>query len=235
MINAIKIETERRGITRLFHFTPSRNLVHILTGEAGILATKNLTENERSVFTQTDLQRFDRHEGYICCTIEYPNAWYFDYAKSKDNLFKDWVVLFIDPKYLWLRGTRFCQRNAASGSGGNVSEGEQAFFSMFAPSVSGAGGQNFTRWSTHLTCCPTDNQAEVLIPDQIGIFDILSIAVPQESQAKNEAVRLSIMGVAEDRFKFVIAPEIFKKYDLSNLIRSGKRPKETPWTPREEL
>jgi hypothetical protein len=235
MINAIKLEAERRGITRLCHFTPSRNLVHILTGETGILATQNLTENERSVFTQTDLQRLDGHGGYICCSIEYPNVWYFDNAKSKDNLFKDWVVLFIDPKYLWLLGTRFCPRNAASNSGRNVAEGEGAFLGMFTNAVTGAYGKTRERSPNHLTCCPTDDQAEVLIPDQIAISDILSIAVPTESQAKNEAARLSIMGVPEDRFKFVIAPEIFEKYTLSNLIRSGKRPPETPWMPKEEL
>src|SRR4028118_2268045 len=134
MIETIKQEVERRGITRLCHFTPSRNLVHILTGTTGILATKKLQTDERSVFTPTDLQRLDRHEDYICCSIQYPNAWYFDTAKSKDELhelFKDWVILFINPKYLWLPGTRFCPRNAASGYGNLVAEGKEAFLSMF--------------------------------------------------------------------------------------------------------
>lgn len=140
MIVSIKREAERRNITRLCHFTPSRNLVHILTGETGILATKNLQANERSVFTPTDLERLDRHPGYICCSIEYPNAWYFDKAQVKDILFKDWVVLFINPKYLWLPETRFCQRNAASGYGSGIAEGEEAFLTMFADSVPGSKG-----------------------------------------------------------------------------------------------
>lgn len=235
MIETIKQEVESRGITRLCHFTPSRNLVHILTGTTGILATKKLQKDERSVFTSTDLKRLDGHEACICCSIEYPNAWYFDKAKSKDELFKDWVVLFINPKYLWLPGTRFCRRNAASSSGKSVAEGEQAFFSVFAQSVSGAGGQNFTRSNTHLACCPTDNQAEVLIPDQIGTADILAIVVPTETQAKNEAARLSILGVPGDRFNFVIAPTLFDKQSLSNSIRSGKRPIETHWILRNEI
>ena len=229
MIETIKQEVESRGITRLCHFTPSRNLVHILTGTTGILATKKLQKDERSVFTSTDLERLDRHEAYICCSIEYPNAWYFDKAKSKDELFKDWVVLFINPKYLWLPDTRFCPRNAASGYGRNVAEGKEAFLSMFERSVPGASGKTFTRSNTHLACCPTDNQAEVLIPDQIGMADILAIAVPTETQAKNEAVRLSILGVPEDSFSFVIAPILFDKYNLKDAISSGKRPKETPY------
>jgi hypothetical protein len=214
MIDSIMREVERRGITRLCHFTPSRNLVHILTNEMGILATKHLEEDERNIFTPTDLQGLDGHQGYICCSIEYPNAWYFDTAKSKDILFRDWVVLFINLKYLWLAGTRFCARNAASACGSSVAEGEAAFLSMFAPSVSGAGGKTFSRSTSHLSCCPTDNQAEVLIPDKIGISDIIGIAVPTETQAKNEAVRLNLLGIPEEKYNLVIAPDLFDKYKL---------------------
>ena len=235
MIEQIKQEVELRGITRLCHFTPSRNLGHILTGITGILATKKLQKDERSVFTPTDLKRLDRHEAYICCSIEYPNAWYFDIAKSKDELFKDWVILFINPKYLWLSGTRFCPRNAAWGQGRSVAEGKEAFLSMFAQSVAGAGNRTFTRSDTRLACCPTDDQAEVLIPDQIGTADILAIAVPTETQAKNEALRLSILGVPGDKFNFVIAPTLFDKQMLSNSIRSGKRPIEKHWILRNEI
>jgi hypothetical protein len=234
MIETIKQEVESRGITRLCHFTPSRNLVHILTGTTGILATKKLQTDERSVFTPTDLQRLDRHENYICCSIEYPNAWYFDQAKSKDELFKDWVILFINPKYLWLPGTRFCPRNAASGSGNLVAEGKEAFLSMFNQSVPGAYNRTFTRSNTHLACCPTDNQAEVLIPDTISMGDIFSIAVKTKTQATNEAARLSLLGVPEDRFNFIIAPTLFEKYNLKECISSGKRPQETLATQRKE-
>lgn len=234
MIDSIEREARRRGITRLCHFTPSRNLIQILTGETGILATKKLKENERSAFTQTDLERLDRHEGYICCSIEYPNAWYFDKARSKDVLFKDWVVLFINPQYLWLPSTRFCPRNAASGYGSGIAKGEEAFLAMFANSVPGSGGRNFTRRSTHLACCPTDNQAEVLIPDKIGMADILAIAVPTETQAKNEATRLLLLNAPENQCEFVIAPDLFDKHTLSNSIRLGKRPIENLWTLRDE-
>lgn len=234
MNNAIKNAVESRGITRICHFTPSRNLVHILTGEMGILATQHLQENERNTFTQTDLKRLDGNAGHICCSIEYPNAWYFDEAKSKDILFTDWVVLFINPKYLWLPGTGFCPRNAASAFGAAVAVGETAFMSMFNQSVSGAGGNNFQRYTSHLASCPTDNQAEVQVPDLIGISDIIGIAVPTEKQAKNEAARLELLGIPEDQYTFIIAPDLFDKRKLSKLIRSGKRPKEIPWNPREE-
>ncbi|MBC6424421.1 MAG: DUF4433 domain-containing protein [Hormoscilla sp. SP5CHS1] len=86
----------------------------------------------------------------------------------------------------------------------------------------------------HLACCPTDNQAEVLIPDQIGISDIIAIAVATETQAKNEVARLNLLGEPKDRFNFVIGPTLFKKYELSNLISSGKRPQEILWIERNE-
>lgn len=227
MIASIKLEAERRGITRLCHFTPSRNLVHILTGTTGILATKNLQENERSIFTQTDLKQLDGHEGYICCSVEYPNAWYFDKVQAKDILFKDWVILFINAQYLWLPGTRFSPRNAASGYGSSIAVGEEAFLAMFADSISGAYGKTFTRSDTHLSCCPTDDQAEVLIPDQIVMADLVAITVPNEAQVKREAARLRLLNIPEDRLKFVIAPDLFDKYTLSKSIRSGRRPRET--------
>ncbi|MDB9315948.1 DarT ssDNA thymidine ADP-ribosyltransferase family protein [Spirulina sp. CS-785/01] len=232
-MNIIHNEVKKRGITRLCHFTPSRNLVHILTGETGILATQKLQEDERNVFTQTDLERLDQHEGYICCSIEYPNAWYFDCARAKDTIFRDWVVLFINSSYLWEQGTRFCPRNAASRYGRNIIAGEQGFLSLFANSVLGKSGKTRTRNFRHLACCPTDDQAEVLIPDQIASRDIVAIAVPTETQAKNEAARLELLGVNPDQLNFVIAPTLFKKRELSQFIRKGQRPQETPWKANE--
>src|SRR6266436_2579224 len=107
---SIKAEAQRRGISRLCHFTPSRNLGQILIGNVGILATQKLRDDERGVYAPTDLERLDGFADHICCTIEYPNAWYFEKARGKEILFKDWVILLIDPKYLCAEGTRFSSR-----------------------------------------------------------------------------------------------------------------------------
>jgi hypothetical protein len=79
---AIKKKVRQRGVTRLCHFTPSRNLIHIASGVTGILATKKLEAEERKLYTPTDLLRFDGHAGFISCSLEYPNAWYFDKARG---------------------------------------------------------------------------------------------------------------------------------------------------------
>jgi hypothetical protein len=100
VIREIKMEAKKRGITRLCHFTPARKLSHIACGETGVLSTKRLREDERAVFDPTDLARLDRHETHICCSIEYPNAWYMDKARAKELLFRDWVILLINSSYL---------------------------------------------------------------------------------------------------------------------------------------
>ena len=55
-IALIQANAMRRGITRLCHFTPSRNLGHIAEDRAGILASKHLGEDEKAVFNPTDLR-----------------------------------------------------------------------------------------------------------------------------------------------------------------------------------
>ena len=116
-ISPIRKEAERRGITRLCHFTPSRNLGHIVEDPTGILASQYLQEDEKAVFNPTDSERLDGLPKHVCCSIQYPNAWYFRTARSQERLFRDWVVVFIRAHYLWRTGTKFCPRNAAASHG----------------------------------------------------------------------------------------------------------------------
>ena len=232
MNEKIKTEVERRGITRLCHFTPSRNLGQILSGTFGVLATANLEKDERHIFTPTDLQRLDRHKDHICCSIEYPNAWYFDKARAKEILFRDWVILFIDRKTLWGDGTRFCPRNAAAAFGREVRTGHLAFESLFAPRVKGAYNKDYIRRALTPDYCVTDEQAEVLIPDMIALEDILGVAVHSVEQAKNELVRLLYLQIPDARargLRIVIAPDLYDKYKLSRMLKVGQRPDEKPF------
>jgi hypothetical protein len=232
MIEAIKKQAERRGVTRLCHFTPSRNLIHIASGATGVLATKKLSQSERHVYTPTDLERLDGHPDHICCSIEFPNAWYFEKARNQDVLFTDWVVILVRPTYLWHNGTRFSPRNASAGRGHRIAAGEFAFSLLYADEVTGAYGNVFRRMPNHLPCCPTDDQAEVLIPDHIILDDILAIAVRDETQAKAELAAFRLAGVPENRFGFVISPTFFDKRELSKCIRSGQYPPERVWYPQ---
>lgn len=227
MIAEIKREALRRGITRICHFTPTRNLLHIASGRQGILATKHLASDERAIFNPTDLLRLDNYPDHISCSIEYPNVWYFAKKRSEEIIFPDWVILLIKPDYLWLEGTKFSPVNAARGSGRYIGEGFKAFQALFADHPPGSRQK---RGAAHLPCCPTDDQAEVLVPDKIKIEDVLAIAVKDESQAKNERARLKYSDVDPDTFNFIIAPDFYNKRSLSLMIRRGVRPIEKPFS-----
>ena len=216
----IRNEAERRGITRLCHFTPSRNLGHIVEDPTGILASQYLREDEKSVFNPTDSERLDGHPNHVCCSIQYPNAWYFRTARHQERLFLDWVVLLIDARYLWRPGTKFCPRNAAAEHGRLIREGAKAFEALFAATVEGAGGRTYTRGPSHPTFLPTDQQAEVLIPDQIERQDVVGIAVRDDAQAKREVAALKLLG--QEPPPIVIVPQFYDPDALSGLLRAGR-------------
>ncbi|KAB1086262.1 DUF4433 domain-containing protein [Neorhizobium galegae] len=222
---------KERGITRLCHFTPARNLAHIAAGRVGILSTASLEADERAAYNQTDLQRFDGKKTHICCSIQFPNAWYFEKARGEERLFTDWVVLLISPHYLAEQETYFCPRNAAAEYGRHIVSGAAGFVSMFAPAVPGARDQVRRRGQQHRNNCPTDEQAEILIHDRILLKDILGVAVNSAEQAGTERARMRANGVDPDQFQFVIAPQMFNKYALSQVIRQGAVANETAYTP----
>ena len=212
-----------RSITRLCHFTPSRNLAHILQNRKGVLATARLSEDEAAILNPTDEDRFDGHLNHVCCSIQYPNAWYFKAARGREVLFKDWVVLFLNPRHLWARGTKFCQRNAATQRGALVREGYEAFSSLFDQTVRGKSA--FSRGPQHPDFLPTDLQAEVLVRDNIERADLLGIAVNDKAQAKREALALRLSHAELPRT--VIAPSFYEPGVLSQQLKGGIIPVET--------
>ena len=218
----VRIGAMRRGITRLCHFTPSRNLAHVAEDPRGILASRHLAESETSVFNPTDSERLDGFPDHVCCSIQYPNAWYFRKARGQERLFKDWVILLINPHYLWHAGTKFCPRNAAAEHGRLVGEGADAFEGLFAEAVKGQ--RTFRRGPRRPTFLPTDEQAEVLIPDRVERRDVIGVAVRDEAQAKRELARLKLLGRQSTRI--VIAPDFFDPTRLSGQLRTGRIPVE---------
>ena len=212
----------RRGITRLCHITPSRNLAHIIQGHLGILASKHLMSDDRTVFNPSDMERIDGYGDHVCCSIQYPNAWFFRQARERERLFRDWVVVLIHPRYLWRSGTKFCVRNAAARGGSLVDVGWRAFEAMFADVVEGSVARK--RNDHHPSSLPTDEQAEVLVPDRVELADVLGIAVYDGAQAGSENARLEILGVAVP--PILIVPEFYDPGRLSTLLRGGRYPLE---------
>ena len=224
IISAIRSEAERRGITRLCHITPSRNLGHIASDPRGLLASRHLQADGKAVFNPTDVERLDGYTGHLCCSIQYPNAWYFQKAREKEVLFRDWVVVFIKSHYLWRTGTKFCPRNAAAGYGRSVGEGSAAFRGLFAQSVEGSS-RTYVRGPHHPAFLPTDEQAEVLVPDVIRHDDVIGVAVRDQAQAKQETAALKLLDRQSPRI-FVV-PAFYDPRALSGLLRTGRTPAES--------
>jgi hypothetical protein len=110
-----------------------------------------------------------------------------------------------------------------------VGQGFDAFRALFTMSVSGAYGRRYDRGPAHLPFCPTDEQAEILIPDRVPIQDVMGVVVSSETQAKNEISRLRFSGAHTSGLNFLVNPTLYEKRTLSTCIRSGTRPVEVAW------
>lgn len=219
----IQQECVNRGITRICHFTQSRNLAHIFDDPLGLCSKRTLQQYDMP-HNPTDPGRYDGRDDLICCSIEYPNTYYFAKVREQDHLFKDWVVLMIEPSYLWHPETCFCPCNAARSCGGYIRTGIEGFRSLYAPISPGFTA--YSRSTRHLPAAPTDIQAEVLLKDPIPLDSIIGIAVHTEEQVHREICRLELQGITLDK-PIYIAPDFFNKASLSWLIQRGVRATET--------
>lgn len=210
----------KRGITRLCHFTKIKSFVHILSSPDGILATNFI---KTDVKEQNDLDRRDGNLDYVCCSIEYPNSWYWEKVKSRDGdaVFRDWIILCIDLEIVKHKKIKFCPCNAAFGNGSYIEENISVFDELFN-SVLSLSGRSRTRTAKMLTCCPTDDQAEVLVYSNIPLRYIKGIVVGSESVADNVNAILKTCNKELDIF---IAPDVCNT-NWSSFVRNGMRPTE---------
>jgi len=226
---------DENGVNRLCHFTPSRNLPHILR-DGEIRATKDLADDVRACYTATDLARLDGHREAICCSIEYPNAYYWAKARvvGEARLFPDWAVLLIDPAVALRPGTLFCTGNASRLYGATARSGSEGLVAAYAPDVVGSGGRTFTRGASHLSACPTDLQAEVLVPGPISLDLLQAVVVDSVEQAETEVARLSQASLSIGNVRWMIAPTFFQPYVLAAAIQGGRPPNEDEWRKEDE-
>ena len=222
MNSNIQSECQKRGIRRVCHFTQSRNMAHIFGDDFGIRPTQILKELNLP-HNPTDPNRFDGRDDLISCSIEYPNAYYFNVAKNKEPLFEDWVVLLMEPSLIWQTGALYCPCNAAKLSGSHIGNN---FLSLFqAVSI----GNNISRTPKHLPSSPTDLQSELLVPGNIPLAKIYAIAVESEEQAKKELLRMRLQGVSFDK-EIYIVPDFFSNASvLATMIQRGSRVQGKPY------
>ena len=223
MNHKIRKQVVKRKITRLCHFTQSRNLRRILKSRSGLLSTELLRDLEKK-YSPTDTKRLDRHTNHVCCSIQYPNCWYLRKATERDDRTGDWVVLLLCPSHLWMDGTKFCDTNAAVECGGRVRTGLKGFKGLFADEVAVPGQSAIYTRASKLACVPTDDQAEVLIPHRVRRDTITGLVVRSADLAERELKRLKKRNLPT--LKTLIAPTLFRPNELSQILRSGKSPEE---------
>ncbi|MFT8352373.1 DarT ssDNA thymidine ADP-ribosyltransferase family protein [Clostridium saccharoperbutylacetonicum] len=216
LVNELQQVINEKNITRLCHFTKSSKALSILSSEDGIVAVDFLPKD---IYDPNDTKRLDGRKSYINCSIQYPNYWYFRRVKDNDPLFKDWVILLIDTEVILDNTTEFCCVNAAKGCGRYIKKGVEAFKEMFSNQIDGR-----RRNANMLSCCPTDDQAEVLVYRNISRKDIIGVVVKDEVQAHREKVKWNTLGQIPD-IDIIIGPDLFSE-ECSKSIRRGETPKE---------
>lgn len=179
---------------------------------------------KQDVLIQNDKQRLDGKTDYINCSVQYPNWWYLRRVKDNNPIFSDWAILFIDPIVATIETTQFCKVNAATRYGAYICKGAEAFRELFSANV---GRQNRTK--DMLQNAPTDDQAEVLVYENIPVSMIKGIAFENEEIARQKIVEWKVMGFP--KIDVFISPELFD-VPTSGKIRRGEEPLVKPY--REE-
>ena len=205
-----------RCVTQLCHMTTIESLLSILDNNCGILATDLIDEDN---LIQIDQDRYDGHTDYISLSIQYPNLWYFN--KKRNELDYNWGVIFINPK-ICDYSTLFSPFNAATEFGYYLDSGEYALSKCFEDELYNPIRGTRHRENNLLKCCPTDDQAEVMIYHEIPVDYFLGIAFATKEIAQifvNEANKRNIS--YPDLYIF---PELSASpHVLSTKIRNGKR------------
>ncbi|MEW7401426.1 DarT ssDNA thymidine ADP-ribosyltransferase family protein [Elizabethkingia anophelis] len=209
-------EITDRGIEHLIHFTPVINLLSIF--EQGKLLSRALLEkfdiDQTDIFDYvefTDEIRFD-DKSYINLSIQHPNSFLFNrfQQKTANEHHIYWCVLKIDKKYIYQLETLFSITNAANSynkKNVGVTGGIVKFRMLFENSL-----QVVTSYSSRTIVrnnlkskYPTDEQAEVLVKNEILVSDILQVCFKNEQDLA--AGKAALNGF--DTSKFVVDASLF--------------------------
>jgi len=219
-------------LARLTHFTPALNLPSIFA-DRQLRSVKDLSGDVRACYRATDLRRLDGYPDKVCCSLQYPNGFYFEIARRNADVvnYPDWVCLLLDKTVAATEGTLFCPRNAAAAAS-RADPGAAGLNACYAPSVRGQGGQTRTRGSQHDPGSPTDVQAEVLVTAPVPLSAIHAIVFPTEAAAVEEYGRLDRFGLLPpDGMRWVISPGMFDKWVITAAVQSSRYFPETTWSP----
>lgn len=174
-------------------------------------------------YRPVDSRRWDGYPDYVSCSIEYLNTRYMLQADMRDSSELGWVVLGIDPLLLEEADTLFCHCNAATGRGRYVRGGYRSFLRMFPNTVMDSYWR-YERTRHMLACCPTNDQAEVLVNGCVPRNLMTEVIAPDE-----DTLELLYEDVEDIYFaselEWIVSPDLFTE-DWIDLVASGERPVE---------
>ena len=223
----LKTVIQQRGISRLVHFTPLNNLFSIIEMQAVVARDRVLRiAKERAdqflldYVNFNDSVRLDGRTSYINLSIEHPNTTLFSRFRERYTICDVWCVLQLVPQCLGLPGALYCVGNAASsrvrscGTGATIDH----LLALFADKVV-TGNQYGQRTLTRVNlaaCYPTDPQAEVLVPGEIDLSLVKSVAFEDEQSMRRAASALALISPNLLKPDFAICPELFKERPRAN-------------------
>jgi hypothetical protein len=202
----IKREAVRRGVSRLYHFTPAWNARSILCNG---LASREVLQQYGVDFFITDSMRLDNHLGTVSVSIHSINESMFS-AKTRNSL-GEFLIFELNASILWTHNCRFCWKNAASSElrkHTGFLGGPWAFAKMFEDRpVSHIDGRSCRSIFQIQNCEPTDNSAEVQVFDPIDTELIVRVIV--RTQRVKDGLE-ALMQEIDQQKPVVINEEVFR-------------------------
>ena len=221
--DAIATFAKKRHISRLVHFTSLRSLEGVF--KMGQLMSRQAMHEYRMAhpedescrsFHANDAGRWDGRLDLINTSIERANTkllWVMSHRAENEGR-GPWVILELDPVCLEKKGVLFTTSNAAStyvrhyGTRAGLA-GLEAMFSATITSGRQLDGHLtekylVTRGDNTPFNCPTDIQAEVLIPDTIGIDLVKGIICRTDYDYQQVQNFIKSLGVDGNGFRLQI-------------------------------
>jgi hypothetical protein len=170
--NGVEAEAQRRGISRLVHYTRVENLPLIL--EHGLLPRAELEADSRFAVGFNDSIRADRRRDCSCLSIQKINYLMFWEHSMYRFPQAEWCILHFDVSLLWKQSSIFCQTNAASSGAvrraqelGWTGDGLASMFSDPVQTRQGVASRSSLMRGGLPSNETSDPQAEVLVEGRI--------------------------------------------------------------------
>jgi hypothetical protein len=208
------------GVSRLVHFTPSRNLPQIL-GDGALRGVSDLDTATFAGHARNDSVRADGHPDKLSMSFEYPNVYYLRLARGRTSGFQDWACLVLNPRVAAIRGALFSPINAASWDA-SLRPGAEGMSALWEDDIP-SSRRLIRRSPDHRPASPTDLQAEVMIPGPIPLSEVIGIVVPRVEDAHLEQERLRYLRRDPEQLDWIVSAEMFEIGPVLRAVRQNRQ------------